>query len=208
MITPILANAMLWIIGIPAVIIVLFILWGVGTFNKLVGLRNQFKNAFSQIDVQLKRRYDLIPNLVETVKGYMKHEKETLEGVIAARSQASSACKQAAADPTDAKSMGQLMAAEAGLSGALGKLFALSEAYPDLKANQNMASLQEELKTTENKIAFSRQHYNDSVMNYNNKREMFPASVIAGMANFLPATMFEVSDDEREEIKDAVDVKF
>ena len=208
MIAPILASSLLWIIGIPAVIIVLLILWAVGTFNALVKLRNQFKNAFSQIDVQLKRRYDLIPNLVETVKGYMKHEKETLEGVIAARSQASSAREQAAADPTDAKSMGQLMAAEAGLSGALGKLFALSEAYPDLKANQNMASLQEELKTTENKIAFSRQFYNDSVMTYNNKRESFPASVVAGMANFLPATLFEGSDEAREEIKDAVDVKF
>ena len=207
MMTPILAS-MLLIIGIPVAIIVLIILWAIATFNSLVGLRNKFKNAFSQIDVQLKRRYDLIPNLVETVKGYMKHEKETLEGVIQARSMASSAREQAAANPGDPQSMGALMSAEAGLGGALGKLFALSEGYPDLKANQNMASLQEELKTTENKIAFSRQHYNDSVMVYNNKREMFPASIIAGMGGFLPATMFEVSDEEREEIKDAVDVKF
>lgn len=208
MITPILAGAFAWIVGIPVVLLILVILWAVGTFNGLVGLRNKFKNAFSQIDVQLKRRYDLIPNLVETVKGYMEHEKGTLEAVIQARSQATSAAKDAAANPGDEKSMGALMSAEAGLSGALGKMFALSEGYPDLKANQNMASLQEELKTTENKIAFSRQHYNDCVMNYNNKREMFPSSVVAGMANFLPATMFEVSDEERDEISDAVEVKF
>ena len=208
LIPPIIASALLWLVGIPVVLIVLVVLWAVGAYNGLVGLRNKFKNAFSQIDVQLKRRYDLIPNLVETVKGYMKHERETLEGVIAARSAASSAREAAAADPGDAQSMGALMSAEAGLSGALGKLFALSEAYPDLKANQNMASLQEELKTTENKIAFARQHYNDCVMTYNNKREMFPSSIVANVANFLPATMFEVSDEERDEIRAGVDVKF
>lgn len=208
MITPILASALLWIIAIPVVLILLVVFWAVGAYNSLVGLRNKFKNSFSQIDVQLKRRYDLIPNLVETVKGYMQHERGTLEAVIAARSQASSAREVAAANPGDPGSMGALMAAESGLGGALGKMFALSEGYPDLKANQNMASLQEELKTTENKIAFSRQHYNDSVMSYNNKREMFPSSIIAGMANFAAATMFEVSDEEREEIRDAVDVKF
>ncbi len=208
MIVPIYASALLWIIAIPVVLILLIIFWAVGAYNGLVGLRNKFKNAFSQIDVQLKRRYDLIPNLVETVKGYMKHERETLEAVIAARSQATSAREAAAANPGDPGSMGALMAAESGLGGALGKLFALSESYPDLKANENMASLQEELKTTENKIAFSRQHYNDCVMSYNNKREMFPSSIVAGMANFAAATMFEVSDEEREQVDKAVDVKF
>ncbi len=207
MMTPILAK-MLLAIGIPLALIAIVVIWAVGTYNGLVGLRNRFKNAFSQIDVQLKRRYDLIPNLVETVKGYMAHEKGTLEAVIQARAAATSAREKAAADPADAGSMGALMSAEAGLSGALGKLFALSEGYPDLKANQNMASLHEELTTTENKIAFARQAYNDSVMAYNNKREMFPSSVIAGMANFLPATMFEVSDDEREQIASPVEVKF
>lgn len=205
---PIFANALLWLVGIPIVLVVLVALWAVGAFNSLVGLRNKFKNAFSQIDVQLKRRHDLIPNLVETVKGYMEHEKGTLEAVIQARSAASSAREAAADNPGDPKSMGALMSAEAGLGGALGKIFALSEGYPDLKANQNMASLQEELKTTENKIAFSRQHYNDSVMTYNNKREMFPSSIVANMGGFREATMFEVPDDEREVIRDAVDVKF
>ncbi len=205
---PIYANAFLWVIAVPVVLVLLVIFWVVGIYNGLVGLRNKFKNAFAQIDVQMKRRYDLIPNLVETVKGYMKHERETLEAVIAARSQATSACDAAAADPGNPKSMGALMAAESGLGGALGKLFALSESYPDLKANENMASLQEELKTTENKIAFSRQHYNDSVMVYNNKREMFPSSIVAGMGNFAEAALFEIPDDDRETVAEPVDVKF
>jgi LemA protein len=185
---------------IAALIIPIF--WAIGIYNGLVGLRNQFKNAFAQIDVQLKRRYDLIPNLVETAKGYMKHERETLEAVIAARSQASDARQAAASTPGDAQSMGQLMAAEAGLSGALGRLFALAEAYPDIKANQNMMQLSEELTSTENKIAFARQAYNDSVMVYNNKREMFPSNIIAGMFNFAAAALFETdSEEERENVK-------
>ncbi len=196
---------MYWIIGIIAVIAIVPILWAIGAYNGLVGLRNRFKNAFSQIDVQLKRRYDLIPNLVETAKGFMKHERETLEAVIAARSQASSAREAAAANPGDAKSMGDLMAAEAGLTGSLGKLFALSESYPDIKSNQNMMQLSEELTSTENKISFARQAYNDSVMHYNNKREMFPSSIIAGMFNFNAATLFEV---ESEAERKNVEVKF
>lgn len=202
---PILADLTLYILGGVGVIIFLGV---VGIFNSLVTLKNKFKNAFAQIDVQLKRRYDLIPNLVETVKGYMGHERETLEAVIQARSAATSAREGAAANPGDPQSMGALMAAEEGLGGALGKLFALSEGYPDLKANQNVSSLMEELKTTENKIAFSRQHYNDSVMTYNTKREMFPSSIIAGMFNFSEASMFEIGAAEREEVTKAVKVEF
>ena len=195
----------MWIaIGVGVIII----LGVIGIYNSLVTLRNKFKNAFAQIDVQLKRRYDLIPNLVETVKGYMGHERETLEAVIQARSAATSARESAAANPGDPQSMGALMAAEEGLGGALGKLFALSEGYPDLKANQNVSSLMEELKTTENKIAFARQHFNDSVMSYNNKREMFPSSIIAGMFNFSEASMFEIGAAEREEVTSAVKVEF
>ena len=196
----------IWItlIAIPIILII----WVIGMYNGLVGLRNRFKNAFAQIDVQLKRRYDLIPNLVETAKGYMKHERETLEAVTSARSAASDARSQAAANPGDPEAMKGLMAAEAGLTGTLGKLFALQENYPDLKANQNMLALQEELTSTENKVAFARQAYNDSVLTYNNKREMFPSSIIANMANFRPATMFEVSDEERDEIQAGVEVKF
>jgi len=187
------------------VVVVLVILFIIGQYNGLVSLRNRFKNAFAQIDVQLKRRYDLIPNLVETAKGYMKHERETLEAVIAARSTASSAREQAAANPGDPKSMQALMGAEAGLTGTLGKLFALSEGYPDLKANQNMLQIQEELTTTENKVAFSRQSYNDSVMHYNTKRESFPANIIAGMFNFVEASLFEL---EEPEARQAPEVKF
>lgn len=181
------------------------VFWIAGIYNGLVKLRNQFKNAFAQIDVQLKRRYDLIPNLVETAKGYMKHEAETLENVIKARNMASSAREQASVDPSDAVAMQQLAQAESGLGGMLGRLFALSEAYPDLKANQNMMQLTEELTSTENKISFARQSYNDSVMNYNNKREMFPSNIIAGMFNFVVATLFEVKDEEQRE---AVKVSF
>ena len=195
----------MWIaIGVGVIIL----LGVIGIYNSLVTLRNKFKNSFAQIDVQLKRRYDLIPNLVETVKGYMGHERETLEAVIQARSAATSARESAAANPGDPQSMGALMAAEEGLGGALGKLFALSEGYPDLKANQNVSSLMEELKTTENKIAFARQHYNDSVMTYNNKREMFPSSIIAGMFNFSEASMFEIGAAEREEVTKPVKVEF
>ena len=171
----------------------------VGMYNKLVALRNRFKNAYAQIDVQLKRRYDLIPNLVETAKGYLKHERGTLEAVIAARNAASSANVRAAANPGDPAAMQQLVAAEGSLTGALGRLFALSEAYPDLKANTTMMSLMEELTSTENKVSFARQAYNDSVMVYNTQREVFPSSVIAGMFNFAPAELFVIDNPEQRE---------
>ena len=174
------------------IVAVILIAWLVGIYNRLVRLRNQFKNAFSQIDVQLKRRYDLIPNLVETAKGYMKHERETLEAVIAARNKAQAAVQAASARPGDPAAMQGLQAADAGVTGALGRFFALAEAYPDLKANQNMLSLQEELTSTENKVAFSRQAYNDAVMTYNTARETFPNSIIAGATGFTPAQLFEL----------------
>jgi LemA protein len=181
------------------VVLAIVVIYFISQYNRLVSLRNRFKNAFAQIDVQLKRRYDLIPNLVEVAKGYMAHERETLEAVIQARNQASQAEQRAASDPGDAEAMGNLMAAERGLTGALGRFFALSEAYPDLKANQNMARLQEELATTENRIAFARQSYNDAVMNYNTARESFPTNVVAGMAGFDAARLFEVeAEAERE----------
>jgi LemA protein len=177
----------------------------IGMYNRLVTLRNRFKNAFAQIDVQLKRRYDLIPNLVEVAKGYIKHERETLEAVIKARNAAYSAGEKAASSPGDPAAMTALGGAEGQLSGALGRLFAVAEAYPDLKANQNMLALQEELSATENKIAFSRQAYNDSVMTYNTQREVFPTSIIAGMFNFQEAKLFEV---EKPEEKEAPKVSF
>ncbi len=186
-------------------LMIVLIMWLVGMYNGLVLLRNRFKNAFAQIDVQLKRRYDLIPNLVETAKGYMKHESETLEAVIQARNQAASAGKAAAANPGDSGAMAGLLGAEGMLTGALGKLFALSEAYPDLKANQNMMQLTEELTSTENKISFARQAYNDAVTVYNTKREVFPSNIVAGMFNFNPAVLFEVTDDA---VKEAPKVSF
>ncbi len=183
-------------------IALLLVFWVVAMYNGLVTLRNRYKNAFAQIDVQLKRRYDLIPNLVETAKTYMAHEKGTLEAVIAARSQANAAREAVAANPGAPQAMGQLNQAEAGLTGALSRFMVLQEAYPDLKANQNMMQLTEELTSTENKIAFARQAYNDAVMNYNNKREMFPSSIIAGAFNFGEATLFEVKEDkERDPVK-------
>ncbi|HAM34720.1 MAG TPA: hypothetical protein DEB40_12590 [Elusimicrobia bacterium] len=190
---------------VMALVIALAALVLIGIYNKLVALRNRFKNAFAQIDVQLKRRYDLIPNLVETAKGYMAHERQTLEAVIAARSQAVSANQRAAANPGDAAAMQGLMGAEGMLSGALGKLFALAEQYPNLKANETMARLMEELTSTENKIAFARQAYNDSVMIYNTSRESFPAVMIAGMFGFQAAVLFEVKTEAERE---AVKVKF
>ncbi|MCH8473781.1 MAG: LemA family protein [Opitutales bacterium] len=178
------------------------VIFAVSIYNALVTLRNRYKNAFSQIDVQLKRRYDLIPNLVETAKGYMKHERETLEAVIQARNMASQANQKAAQNPGDPSAMKGLMGAEAALTGSLGKLFALSEAYPDLKANQNMMQLTEELTSTENKIAFARQAYNDSVMRYNTKREVFPNNLFAGVFNFQEAQLFEIEDPAaREAVK-------
>jgi LemA protein len=156
-------------------------MWGVGIYNQLVALKNRFQNSFAQIEVQLKRRYDLIPNLVETVKGYMAHEKGTLEAVIQARNQAVSGLSKAAANPGDPAAMQALASAEQGLSGALGRLFALAEAYPDLKANQNMAQLTEEITSTENRVAFARQAYNDTVMQYNTYRQSFPPILFAGI---------------------------
>lgn len=182
--------------------LVLLALYAISIYNRLVGHRNKFKNAFAQIDVQLKRRYDLIPNLVETAKGYLKHERETLEAVISARNNASQAERKAAANPGDPSAMKGLLGAEAALTGTLGRLFALSEDYPDLKANQNMMQLSEELRSTENKIAFARQAYNDAVMRYNTAREVFPAVVLAGPMGFQPAELFELPDAaERENVK-------
>ncbi len=189
-------------------IIVVLAFWAMSIYNGLVALRNRFKNAFAQIDVQLKRRYDLIPNLVEVAKGYMAHEKGTLEAVIAARNGAATAAQRAAANPADGQAIQGLATAEAGLNGALGKLFALAEAYPDLKANQNMMAVQEELTSTENKIAFARQAYNDSVMSYNTKRESFPDTIFAGMFNFAPATLLEVPADKQAVVREAPKVQF
>jgi LemA protein len=192
------------------VVIVLVVVLGliglvIGGYNKLVTLRNRFKNAYAQIDVQLKRRYDLIPNLVETAKGYIKHERETLEAVTQARNIAYAASKAAAANPGDASAMKTLGSAETGLGGTLSRLMMVSEAYPDLKANQNMMQLTEELTSTENKISFARQAYNDSVMTYNTDREVFPSNLIAGMFNFGPAELFVIDKPEQ---KDAPKVSF
>jgi len=184
-------------------IVVLLVVMVVGLYNSLVTLRNRFKNAFSQIDVQLKRRYDLIPNLVETAKGYMKHERETLEAVIRARNSALSASDKAAQKPGDQSAMKDLASAEGALTGALGRLLALSESYPDLKANQNMLSLQEELTSTENRIAFARQAFNDAVTTYNISREKFPNSIVANMFHFAPAELLESTEtaEERKAVK-------
>ena len=176
------------------------VLFAVSIYNRLVSGRNRYKNAFAQIDVQLTRRHDLIPNLVETAKGYMAHERETLEAVINARNAAVSGLKAAAQDPTDPAAMKRLSEAEQGLSGALGRLFALSEAYPDLKANENMMQLSEELTTTENKVAFSRQAYNDSVMDYNTLRESFPNNFVAGWFGFRGAELLQIEDEAKRQV--------
>jgi LemA protein len=177
------------ILAVPLFFLVVFV---ISAYNKLVALRNRYKNAFSQIDVQLKRRYDLIPNLVETAKGYLQHERGTLEAVIAARNAASTASARAAENPGDAGAMKQLAGAEGALTGMLTRFFALAEAYPDLKANQTMSRLMEELTSTENKVSFARQAYNDSVMTYNTTRESFPTNFIAAPFNFGPAELFEI----------------
>ena len=179
-------------------IVIAFVAAVVIIYNNLVTFRNRYKNAFSQIDVQLKRRHDLIPNLVETVKGYIKHERETLEAVIQARNTAVTATQQAAGNPGDPSAMKGLASAETMLSGALGRLFALSEAYPDLKANQNMAQLQEELASTENRIAFARQSFNDAVMSYNIAREKFPNNIISNTFNFQEAQLLESTESPEE----------
>jgi LemA protein len=183
-----------WIVLALVVLLVLFL---VSIYNRLVAARNAYKNAFAQIDVQLTRRYDLIPNLVETAKGYLKHERETLESVIRARNAAVAGLQAAAANPGNPAAIQQLSGAEAALGGALGRLFAVAEAYPDLKANQNMMQLSEELTSTENKVAFARQAYNDSVMTYNTAREVFPNSVVAGMFRFEPAELLEIESAEK-----------
>jgi LemA protein len=182
------------ILAVLVAVVIIAALWATGIYNSLVTLRNRFKNAFAQIDVQLKRRYDLIPNLVETAKGYMKHEHDTLEDVTRARNIAYAASQAAAANPADGNAVKNLVSAESGLTGALSRLMVVSEQYPDLKANQNMLQLTEELTSTENKIAFARQAYNDAVMQYNTSRETFPNVVLAGMFGFLPAELFHIED--------------
>lgn len=181
--------------------------WGVGIYNGLVTARNAFRNAFAQIDVQLQRRFDLIPNLVETAKGYLRHERETLEAVIAARGAAVSGLAAAKASPGDPAAMAGLAESQGMLNSALGRLMAVAEAYPDLKANQNMMQLTEELTSTENRVAFARQAFNDSVMAYNNKREVFPSSLVAGVFNFEPAALLEIPAD-RAEVREAPKVQF
>jgi LemA protein len=186
-------------LGCLLLLVIVVAIYAVSVYNGLVRARNAYKNGFAQIDVQLKRRHDLIPNLVETAKGYLKHERETLEAVIAARSGAVNAQAAAAANPGDPAAMQNLGGAENVLTQALGRLFALAEAYPDLKANQNMMQLSEELTSTENRVAFARQAYNDAVMAYNNKREVFPASAVAGMFNFAPAALLEIEEPGQRE---------
>ena len=195
-------STILVILLILAAVAAIAVFWVIGLYNGLVTFRNRYKIGFSQIDVQLKRRYDLIPNLIETAKTYMAHEKDTLEAVIKARNQASSAREAVASAPTSAAALQTLNQAEAGLTAAMTRFSIVQEAYPDLKANQNMMQLTEELTSTENKIAFARQSYNDAVMHYNNRREMFPSSFIAGTFNFTEAQLFEVSNDaERTPVK-------
>ncbi len=186
-------------------VLALIVVWGIGIYNRLVNERNRVKNSFAQIDVQLTRRYDLIPNLVEAVKGYMKHERETLEAVITARNAASSSLDAAKADPANALAIKELGASEGALTSALGRLFALSEAYPDLKANQNMMQFQEELASTENKVAFSRQAFNDAVLQYNNSAQNFPNKLIAGFFSFALASFLEIKS---EEMREAPEVSF
>jgi LemA protein len=188
-------------LGLALVLVV----WIVASYNGLVALRNRVKNGFAQIDVQLQRRYELIPNLVETAKAYMAHERQTLEAVIAARNQAQAAAQKAEGDPTDAAAIRALAGAESALGASLGKFFALAEAYPDLKANQNMAQLQEELSSTENRIAFARQAYNDAVMGYNTQRESLPSNLVANNFGFTEAQMLEIEDSEARK---AVKVSF
>ena len=191
-------SGLIGVIVVGGIVLILLMIVA-GMYNRLVRYRNRFKNAFAQIDVQLKRRYDLIPNLVETAKSYMSHERETLEAVIQARNQAQQSEQAAAASPDDANAIKQLIGAEGVLTGAMGRMFALMENYPDLKANQNMMQLSEELTSTENKVAFARQAFNDSVTTYNTYRESFPNNVVAGMFNFNEAPLFEIEDVEQRE---------
>ena len=201
-------GSFLIFLAIVAAVVVGVLLWAMGIYNSLVTARNAFKNAFAQIDVQLQRRFDLIPNLVEVAKKYMAHERETLEAVIAARSAAQSGLAAAKASPGDPAAMAQLADAQGQLNAGLGRLLAVAEAYPDLKANQNMMQLTEELTSTENKVAFARQAFNDSVMAYNNKREVFPSSIFAGMFNFAAANLLEIPADKQLDVRAAPQVKF
>lgn len=185
---------------VVVVILAAVVFWVIQMYNNLVNLRNRVRNGFSQIDVQLTRRYDLIPNLVEAVKGYMSHERGTLEAVINARNAAVAGLKQAAADPADAEAMKTLVAAEATLGGTLGRLFALAEAYPDLKASQNMMQFQEELASTENKVAFARQAFNDAVMSYNNACQNFPSNLIANNFGFKEAEFLDIGEEQKREV--------
>lgn len=198
-------TPLLVVFGVLLLGVVVLGLWAIGIYNSLVTLRNRFKNAFSQIDVQLKRRYDLIPNLVEVAKGYLKHERETLEAVIKARNIALAAAQSAAGNPADGGAVRNLVAAEAGLAGALSRLMVVAEQYPELKANENMKQLTEEMTSTENRIAFARQAYNDSVMVYNTSRETFPNVLLAGVFGFTAAELFKVEDAAQRE---APQVKF
>ena len=198
--------AVLISLGVVVGVVLLLVLWVIGLYNGLVVLRNRYKNAYAQIDVQLKQRYDLIPNLVETAKGYLKHERETLEAVIAARNQAAGAAAALAKMPGDATAMRAFAQAETGLAGVLSRLMAVAERYPDLKANEQMSRVSEELASTENRIAFARQHYNDEVTAYNVKREVFPSSLVAGFFNFAPAALLESTQSETE--RTAPQVKF
>ena len=181
-------------------IVVALIVYAIGIYNSLVNLRNRVKNAFAQIDVQLTRRYDLIPNLVEAVKGYMKHERETLDSVIRARNAAVSNLDAAKSDPANAEAVRRLGESEGALASALGRLFALSEAYPDLKADRNMMHFQEELASTENKVAFARQAFNDAVLGYNNAAQNFPNNVVAGMFHFEPASFLDIDSESKREV--------
>ena len=187
------------LLGVIVLLAVFVLIFVIGAYNALVTLRNRYKNAYSQIDVQLKRRYDLIPNLVETAKGYLQHERGTLEAVIAARNTAVTANTRAAQNPGDASTMKEISSAETALSGVMNRLFALAEAYPDLKANTTMMTLMEELSSTENKVSFARQAYNDSVMTYNTRREVFPTNLIASTFNFAPAELFVIDKPEQKE---------
>ena len=189
-------------------IVVAVAFWGVGIYNGLVTSRNGYKNAFAQIDVQLQRRFDLIPNLVEVARKYMAHERETLEAVIAARSAAQSGLSAAKANPGDPEAMATLAAAQGQLNAGLGRLLAVAEAYPDLKANQNMMQLTEALTSTENKAAFARQAFNDAVMGYNNRREAFPGNIFAGLFGFVAAMLLEIPVDKRDQVREAPKVQF
>ena len=190
------------------VIVAAVAFFAVSIYNGLVAARNAFRNAFAQIDVQLQRRFDLIPNLVETAKAYMQHERDTLEAVISARSTAMAGLQAAKGKPGDPAAMAELAQSQGVLEGALGRLMMVAEAYPDLKANTTMMQLSEELTSTENRVAFARQAYNDSVMAYNNKREMFPSSIVAGMTGFAPASMLEIPAEQQAQVRAAPKVEF